>query len=85
MTGVELGADHRPPGRLAILGGAVVRCPLTDTPQPVSRCHPCRHLQGTLDGPEPAVLCSAAAARTDRGLRRRVHDLVFLQDWPEAD
>jgi hypothetical protein len=84
MPPVELGVGHRPPRHLAIVAGTGVRCPLTDRPRAISRCRRCRYLQGSLDGPQPCILCAAPLDGAHGRGQRGAH-LVFFEDWPEAD
>jgi hypothetical protein len=81
--GRHLGAHHRPPARLPVVQRRVA-CPLTRRVQPVDRCGGCPHLQGTLDGPDPRVLCGSPARRV-RPVRAwvRVRRLIFDTDWPD--
>jgi hypothetical protein len=84
VSSVTLGAEHRPPRHLALTRGHEVHCPLTDQREPVRRCWACGYLQGTLEEPGgTSILCAAAPRPAHR--RRLIPNLVFFQDWPEAD
>lgn len=77
-----IGTQHHRPLRVVVDRGAVV-CPLTRRVQAVDVCGHCPHLQGTLEGPEPSLLC-AAPARAAMGRRtRHIGRLVFDMDWPD--
>lgn len=79
-----IGAQHHRPLRVAVDRGAVV-CPLTRRLHAVVVCGSCPHLQGSLDGPERALLCAAPAraAAGHPGRRRVGGRLVFDTDWPD--
>jgi hypothetical protein len=77
-----LGAQHRRPLRVPIDDQAVI-CPLTRREQAVLACVRCPYLQGSLEGPEPALLCAAPARRPRRGRLPRGRRLYFDRDWPE--
>ncbi len=56
MCVVHLGAEHRRPLHVRIVG-TTVGCPQTAHQQPVAACTSCPHLQGSLCGPDPVILC----------------------------
>jgi hypothetical protein len=76
-----LGAQHRRPIRVPI-DRHEVTCPLTQRRQATHVCARCPFLQGSLEGPEPALLCGAPARRPRRRRPRRGR-LVFDTDWPD--
>ena len=82
MFVVHLGAQHHRPIQLPIVDGGVV-CLLTGSRQPIGACSRCPHLQGSLGGPDPALLCDVHAQRDARsGLRRW---RAIGHRWPIVD
>ena len=74
MFVVHLGAQHHRPIQLPIVDGGVV-CLLTGSRQPIGACSRCPHLQGSLGGPDPALLCDVprAARRAERATQVARH------------
>ena len=89
MSVVHLGAQHHRPVQVPVVGGSVA-CLLTGRQQPIGACSRCPHLQGSLGGPDPALLCDVLARRDTRtGLRTRRAPRhgwrIFDVSWPELD
>jgi hypothetical protein len=90
MSVVHLGAQHHRPVQVPIVGGSV-GCLLTGRRQPIGACSPCPHLQGSLSGPDPVLLCDVLATREPprTGLRSRRAPRhgwrIFDVSWPESD